>query len=225
MRSVRLSTMFTICVCLLALAPIALVGCEGGDAGSTGVTPASTPSIPDLQQVQVPDVVGMASIDARDALLAVGLNPTWKHYYVLVGGEVGQILEQDPQAGTSVPMLTTVELTFASIADYVPDVIGMSEHDAGWLLGGGQGGPWTSTPVYASTPLSEYWGVVMAQTPAPGVLWGNHPPVTIVVGAEPASAPTVSVPPTVSILTTSTTLASRSGQTTTSTTLSGRGSQ
>ena len=82
------------------------------------------------QMVDVPNVVDKSEQDATTQLTDAGFKVDVQH--VDDPGPPGIVLQQNPGAGTSVPVGSTVTLTVSKAPDNVPvpNVIGMSEDDA-----------------------------------------------------------------------------------------------
>ena len=166
-----------------------------------GYNVLAQPHRPEMLQwpeVEVPDVMGMHGEDAYDELRGVNLSChiTWSdpsigwHYYVI---------EQNPPAGTLVRMGSSVEIILVYPGYFVPDVIGLSLLDATRYIA--YAGLFQSN-VYQTTADSADWGIVIAQEPDPGALWGHEPPVTLVIGQQ---SPVTTVP-NISPSTTTTTI-------------------
>jgi hypothetical protein len=100
--------------------PVAVVPTvSAGSAGPThlaGLNPASF-VLPD-GRIRVPAVIGLSETEAQQVIAAVGLATTYPNYQgpgdvpaqVLNGVEVGQVLSQNPSAGSPVQKGTTVYL-------------------------------------------------------------------------------------------------------------------
>ena len=109
------------------------------------------------------------------------------------------VVEQDPAPGASVSMFSTVRLVLVAPGYWMPNVVGMAEMDAGQII------DWngmTQVRIYETTADSADWGLVIAQEPDPGALWGHEPPVTLVIGQQ---GPVTTVP-SISPSTTTTTV-------------------
>lgn len=90
------------------------------DPGSTvGVTLSTGPML-----TTVPDVSGKAAADAGAALTAAGFQPRVQ-YIVDASGGNGNVVAEDPAAGTTEPRQSTVTISVA-VSGTVPDVTGMT---------------------------------------------------------------------------------------------------
>ncbi|HWM11328.1 MAG TPA: PASTA domain-containing protein [Solirubrobacteraceae bacterium] len=84
------------------------------------------------EQIEVPDVVGEAEDDARDALQDAGLSVGEVTEEESSDEEPGTVLEQDPAAGAAVDRGDNVNLVIAAAPPdvEVPEVLGFTEEDA-----------------------------------------------------------------------------------------------
>lgn len=80
--------------------------------------------------VTVPDVVGDASSAAQDAIVAAGLTVGTITYDYSGENTAGQVVSQDPTAGTEVSGGTAVNLVVAADPSIVPYVVGMTQSAA-----------------------------------------------------------------------------------------------
>lgn len=140
--------------------------------------------------VLVPAVVGTALDDARDVLSGAGLAIDVR----LEASDTepaGQVLAQDPAAGTEVPRGTTVTLTVSSGKPKVPvpDVAGKDATEAANILG--QQGFRVRTQREPSDTVAE--GSVIRTDPPAGSEAEKGSTVTIVVSSGPAEVEVPSV--------------------------------
>jgi hypothetical protein len=108
---------------------------EGGTAATKGsivtLFVAGTPGPAPL--VEVPSLIGMTRAKAIAALEARDLNAS-THPVEQQGGEIGLVKEQEPAAGSTVPVGSVVELGISRNAEVPPNPIA-------WVLGLGVGAP------------------------------------------------------------------------------------
>ncbi|MHC5182808.1 MAG: CotH kinase family protein, partial [Planctomycetota bacterium] len=81
------------------------------------------------KEVPIPDVVGMDETIAESTLVAANYVLGTKTY-VCDASAAGTVLSQNPAAGTSAPLGTSVDLTVSSGPPSAPDVTGMDEASA-----------------------------------------------------------------------------------------------
>lgn len=159
MRSARLLQILSGSLCLLVVASLASVACTK-----------------DAIPAQVPDLVGLQLDDAEAQLQALGLSIVSGPGPVTLDPSMDFIVvDQQPEPGTWVNPFSLVYVTWARLGYETPDVLGMTEADAQQvIMTVFQTGP--GDVVYVETPDMADWGIVMAQTPAPGVLTLPRPP-------------------------------------------------
>ena len=112
----------------------------------------------------VPDVVGLTREAAEAAVTAAGLIPSARE----VCNETvpaGTVSTQNPAAGVSVTIGTTVSIAISTGAPVVPDVIGLTEATAWSLVDAVTGLSVTTTRVCSNTVEA---GTVISQNPGPG---------------------------------------------------------
>jgi beta-lactam-binding protein with PASTA domain len=134
------------------------------------------------QAVDVPGVVGGSEEDANSALTAAGLvvGITIYEYNDTVAADV--VLSQNPTGGTTVPAGSSIDLVVSLGQPQVPDVVGMTEVDAGLAITAVDNLTIGSvTYDYSDTvPI----GLVMSQNPAAGtaVLIGSSIDLVVSLG-------------------------------------------
>jgi serine/threonine-protein kinase len=140
--------------------------------------------------VSVPAVVGTALDDARDVLSGAGLAVDVR-LQPSDTEPAGQVLAQEPAAGTAVPRGTTVTLTVSSGKPKVavPDVAGKDATEAANILG--QQGFRVRTQREPSDTVAE--GTVIRTDPPAGSDADKGSTVTIVVSSGPADVEVPSV--------------------------------
>ena len=142
--------------------------------------------------VAVPNVVGMSQSDAESTMIAVALvvGAVVEAYHA--EAPVGQVLQQEPAAGTSVPVHSRVRLVISKGPEPVsiPDVVGMLQSDAESTL--------TTLSLSVGEAILQYSdsvasGYVTAQHPEAGEYALPGSAVTLVVsqGIEPVPVPDV----------------------------------
>ena len=97
----------------------------GGDEGASAPTAVTEPTTetttpPQLPSVEIPDVVGMSTADARNALQEASLTDSVEKKYS--NEAKGTVLKQTPRSRLEVPEGTTVELIVAQPFPKVPNV-------------------------------------------------------------------------------------------------------
>ncbi len=133
------------------------------------VLAATSPSVQQPLNVPVPPVAGLAQAAAETAILAAGLDVGSITSQASATVTLGNVISQDPAAGTSVPPNTDVDLIVSSgpaVTDIsVPDLSGMglSEATAAIVDAGFVPGTVTSVPTSAAPS-----GTVIGQDPAAG---------------------------------------------------------
>ena len=130
-----------------------------------------------VQTADVPNAVGMALHDALSALTA---KFTVTVQYQVQGGGNGQIVAQDPQAGTQAPVQSNVSITL-SVSGYVPDTEGDTVDTArddlqaaGYVIGSIQ-----------KTTTEGAGGHVVRTIPDAGTSLAPGSSVTLVVNGSP----------------------------------------
>ncbi|CAA9468855.1 MAG: Serine/threonine protein kinase PrkC, regulator of stationary phase [uncultured Solirubrobacteraceae bacterium] len=140
-----------------------------------------------VEPVAVPDVTGLDRDGARQALEELGLRPVFSSRET-DDEEAGQVLEQEPAAGSAVEEGAEVQVVVAEAPPEVdvPDVVELREDEARSQL---ENADLKVRRRRVDTNLLEEDGVVLEQDPAAG---GTLPPgsrVTIVVGRFVAEPP------------------------------------
>jgi beta-lactam-binding protein with PASTA domain len=139
--------------------------------------------------VTVPDVVGLGESAASAAIADAGLAVGQIIRQASETTPAGDVIDQTPAAGTSVAAGSLVDLVVSSGAPaLVPDVVGLSQQDAGTALSaaGFSLGSVTQSP---STTVPS--GTVISQNPAAGASAAAGSAVALVVSS---GLPTVTVP-------------------------------
>lgn len=140
--------------------------------------------------VTVPDVVGMTRVEAQTALSGVNLvegDVTQQYSDTIPAGEV---ISQDPAAGTEVLPGTAVNLVVSLGAEpvMVPNVVGLLQAGATAAITGAGFEVGVVTQQYDPAPA----GTVIAQSPLGGTMAPPGTPVSLVVSRGPQ--PLVNVP-------------------------------
>ena len=128
--------------------------------------------------VKMPSVVGMDIEEARNALIALGLNPlvSFEESNTI---DSGRVISCDVEAGTTVLSGTNVNMLVSSGTDSVemPDVVGKSQAEAELILAG-KG--FTANFVAANSD-DVMQGYVISQNPDAGVMAAKGVSVTVTV--------------------------------------------
>jgi hypothetical protein len=134
------------------------------------------PTVP-VGEIELPDVVGKQYADAEDTLEDAGLKVEREDD--ASSEQADTVVDQDPDAGTSVEKGTTVTLSVSAGQDEVavPDVTGQTEADARSQL---EAFKVEVTPLVVTEPLDD--GVVLGQTPAGETMTAPGATVTLTVG-------------------------------------------
>ena len=135
-------------------------------------------------EVEVPDVVGMTQGNAEAAIVAAQLtvgNVTEEFSCTVPAGDV---ISQDPVAGTCVDPGTAVDLVVSLGPLEVPDVVGMSQADAEAAIIAAGLTVGNVTEEYSCTVPA---GDVISQDPVAGTCVDPNSPVNIVVSLGPPS--------------------------------------
>lgn len=142
--------------------------------------------------VSVPDVVGEQSSAAQDAIVAAGLTVGAITYDYSGENPAGQVVSQDPTAGTEVSAGTAVNLVVAADPSIVPYVVGMTQSAASTALVNADLTVGTIMLVYSDTAPE---GQVIQQGTAAGTAVAPGTAVNLVVsrGPEP-QVPAVGAP-------------------------------
>jgi len=146
------------------------------------------------KSIPVPDVTGQPFANAKSALEGQGF--VVQRTDTPSDQPKGQVVAENPQAGTEVPKGSTVTLSVSSgpATSPVPDVTGMNQSDAESTL---TGAGFTPTVVYqqVSDPGSD--GIVLDETPKPNSKAKQGTVVTITVGqlVTPTTTPTTPTTP------------------------------
>jgi beta-lactam-binding protein with PASTA domain len=148
--------------------------------GGTVVPTGSTVDlVVSLGQPEVPYVVGIPEADANAAIIAVdNLTVGEVTYEYNDTVEKGIVINQNPPAGTKVPIGSLVDLVVSLSKPTVPDLIGMTEPEANSAL--------TAVSLVAGTVTyvrddSVPPGTVVSQDPAAGTVVSVGSPVDLVV--------------------------------------------
>ncbi len=148
------------------------------------------------EQVEVPDVVGQAEDDARDALQDAGLSVGEVTEEESSDEEPGTVLEQDPAAGAAVDRGANVNLVIAAAPPdvEVPDVLDLPEEEAITELEEA-GFEARVRDQDVTDPAQE--GVVLDQAPDPGEERPEGATIRISIGrlAEPTATPSPTTEP------------------------------
>jgi serine/threonine-protein kinase len=128
-------------------------------------------------QVKVPSVVGLSRNSARQTLKDAGLIPEIAERDD--PAQAGQVLEQDPGAGTLVDKKSTVTITISTGHFQVKDVVGLTQSKATKTLRN-QG--LSVSVVQQPTNKQSQDGKVISQDPPDGATVRKGDVVTITVG-------------------------------------------
>jgi len=141
------------------------------------------------QTAIVPDVVGWGRIDARNALIPLGLSYS-ETYTASETVQPGHVISQDPPGGTEVPVGTSINLVLCSpFLKIVPDVVGWERADAVDAMVSRS----LKVPVTYSPSDTVDAGYVISQDPVGGtvVIPGSDVTLTISTGPENVEVPDV----------------------------------
>ena len=155
-----------------------------------------------VTMVTVPDVVGMTKTAAKTAISAAGLTPglTFTDYSSTV--PAGSVMAQFPLAGTSVHQGDDVLMTISLGPEMttVPDVVGMTQADAGTAIIAAELSVGTITQEYSDSVSAGY---VISQSPAAGSSAAKDSAVALTVSLGPEPVTMVTVPNVVGMTKTS----------------------
>lgn len=144
------------------------------------------------ENVVVPDLSGLTRADAEAAVAAAGL--VVERVIDVYSDDVpaGQVADQTPGAGTTVPGGTPVTISISagpqpaqSPGTAIPDVVGMTQDEALEVLAAASYAANVTQQSSATVPA----GQVMLQTPQGGVVAQPGTTVTLVVSSGPAASP------------------------------------
>jgi beta-lactam-binding protein with PASTA domain len=167
----------------------------GGTAADAGTTVTIVVSQGKNPNVTVPDVVGMTQDDATSALTAAGYKVKVQTSYD-EKVEKGLVVSQSPAGGTAADAGTTVTILVSQGKNptvTVPNVVGMTETDAGAALSDAGLEPVPSSSYSDTVPA----GTVISQDPAAGKSVTAGSPVSYAVSQGPKPPDTATVPPVV----------------------------
>ena len=177
------STIYTLDLTTGVLTPAAIINPAAISLGVYGLGIANP-------IVTVPDVVGLSQADAESAItgaeLAVGAVSHSYHNTV----PAGDVISQDPVGGTSVVKGSAVDLLISDGPEMVavPDVVGMSQADAGSAITGAELTVGTISYSYHDTVPA---GDVISQEPVGGTPVIRGSAVNLVISDGPETAPYV----------------------------------
>ncbi|MGX6515079.1 MAG: Stk1 family PASTA domain-containing Ser/Thr kinase [Schaalia turicensis] len=143
--------------------------------------------------VQVPDVVGMSTDQASQALRAAGLTVGGMEQVNDPSEDRDRVVSTSPNVGESVKPGSTVKLQVASGNVAVPDVRGMSVDEARAALRDARLTVVGQSEQEVSDPAKV--GKVVDASIAPGTVVQRDTEMRITVGIAPAPTPTPSTPP------------------------------
>ena len=154
------------------------------DAGSSvNLVVSSGPAL-----VAVPDVVGQSQSSAEAVIVAAGLSNGSVSSNSSNSVAVGNVISQDPTAGTSVNPSSAVSLVISTgpASVIVPDVVGLSQVNAQNAITAAGLTYSDATTIYSDTVAA---GNVISQTPDSGssVVLGSNVSLVLSLGAEPNS--------------------------------------
>ncbi|MEM9171660.1 MAG: PASTA domain-containing protein, partial [Pseudomonadota bacterium] len=142
--------------------------------------------------VNVPNVIGLARAAAESALTNLNLAVGTVTEVFDLNVPLGNVISQDPGAGTVVPEDTTVDLVISLGPPpvNVPNVVGLAEAQARATLTSNRLTIGNVSLVFSNTVAA---GLVISQDPAAGVSVPDSSPVDLVVsnGPPPVPAPNV----------------------------------
>ncbi|MGH3794282.1 MAG: Stk1 family PASTA domain-containing Ser/Thr kinase [Pseudonocardiaceae bacterium] len=131
-------------------------------------------------QVQVPNLIGLDQAHAQDALKQVGLtlSPEQRQKVVQKDSDIGQVIDQDPQAGGQVAKGASVIITVGVPPEKVavPDVVGSPVDQAQRNIAGAR-----LAPQIQQVDSSAPQGQVLQQNPPGGTQVKVGSPVTLTV--------------------------------------------
>jgi len=148
------------------------------------------------EMVSVPNVVGMTESEAAEALEAKGLTGSVSDYQSSTSVPQGQIISQNPTAGSDIDKGATVTYVVSSGEPTyeVPSVIGYSESSARNAIEG-KGFTWGGTSSEYSDTVDA--GSVISQSPSAGTYTQKGTSVSVVISLGPdpnAETPTQQTP-------------------------------
>ncbi|HQL94043.1 MAG TPA: PASTA domain-containing protein, partial [Candidatus Hydrogenedentes bacterium] len=168
---------------------------RGGRVGVCLFLAMAVLALPGCGKVTVPEVVGMTLEAATAALAGVKLTVGTVTEAFSATVPAGQVVRQDPAAGTKIKSKSAVALVVSKGPEpvatvTVPDVAGMSQAEAATAL---TGAGLTLGAVAESFSATVPAGQVISQNPASGAVVSPGSAVSLVVskGAEPAATVTV----------------------------------
>jgi beta-lactam-binding protein with PASTA domain len=138
----------------------------------------------------VPNLAGLGQSAAQTAITEVGLTVGTVTQVFSASVPVGDIVGQDPAAGTGVAPGTPVNIIVSKGPATVPDVVGQTQTAAGTLIAGASLVVGTVTQEYSATVA---FGSVISQTPPSGTQVGPGTAVALTVskGVKPVPVPDV----------------------------------
>lgn len=167
---------------------VLLVALAGGAAAWLMTSSSETPT----EQVDVPAVVGLKQRDAETKLEDAGLRVGKITFSTNKDAAKGDVLEQDPAAGTQVDTDTKVDLVVSSGPELtsMPRVVGKTEADARQTLRDAGLTKITVTKEFSDTVAA---GKVLSQTPPEGTEVSGDTEIALIIsdGAENTTVPNV----------------------------------
>jgi beta-lactam-binding protein with PASTA domain/tRNA A-37 threonylcarbamoyl transferase component Bud32 len=150
---------------------------------------------PVAQTVTVPDFVGKLFTDAQTIATETGLTVVQDKTQVDPSGVIGTVVAQDPPKGTKVPAGGQVKLTVITGPESVsvPDIRSKTVAAGVQLLVAAGLAPGTQTEAFDPVIAT---GLIVSQTPSPGLVANKGTPVDYVVSKGPEPSPTPSPTPT-----------------------------
>ncbi|MHC4619015.1 MAG: PASTA domain-containing protein [Planctomycetota bacterium] len=139
--------------------------------------------------ITVPNVVGMPQVTANTTIYAAGLTVGSVTYIYHNTVEFGDVISQDPIAGTVVPGGTPVNLVGSLGQPYVPNVVGMTEAEAiSAIISDGNFRVGTVTYKYSDTVLKDH---VINQSPRGDTQAPIDSPIDLIVSLGRPEVPYV----------------------------------
>ena len=144
------------------------------------------------RMVQIPDVVGLSQTDAQTAITGANLTvgPIITAYSGTVEAE--HVISQNPEAGTSAPEGSAVDLvvSLGPVMVIVPGIVGQPQVDAAAAITGANLTVGAISTANNNTVPADY---VISQSPAGGASVPEGSAVDFVISLGPAQPPTVSI--------------------------------
>jgi beta-lactam-binding protein with PASTA domain/membrane associated rhomboid family serine protease len=167
-----------------------LVSSQSPTGGSSMAVGSSVDLVVSLGRPRVPDVVGISEADANTAITGVDnllVGTTTYDYNNTVAS--GLVSSQNPAAGTTVPVGSSIDLVVSLGQPEVPDVVGMIEADANSAITGVDNLA-VGTIAYECNDTIAL-GIVLSQSPSAGTVVSIGSTIDLVVSLGQPIVPDV----------------------------------